>query len=54
MSKRVTITSHDSDLIKWLVDYYKKNGIHVAFPSIQNLDELIIKFTQEESLEVIT
>lgn len=52
MSKRVTITNHDSELIKWLVDYFKENSTFIRFPAIQNVDELKVKFAQEESLEV--
>lgn len=43
MSKRVSITKHDYDLIEWLVRYYRANSINVRYPAIQNLDELLKK-----------
>jgi hypothetical protein len=43
MGKRVTITKHDFELIEWLVEYYRENGVFIKFPAHQNLDELLEK-----------
>lgn len=47
MSKRVTITKHDFELIEWLVKYYKDNST-VRFPAYQNLNELLKKVKTDE------
>lgn len=47
MSRRVTLTKHDSDLIEWLVKYFQKNSLNSnKFPADQNLKELLGKTQQ--------
>lgn len=48
MSKRITITKHDIDLIEWLVNYYMVKGLtsENIFPALQNLNELLEKLNE--------
>lgn len=50
MNKRVTVTKHDYDLVKWLVRYYKETST-VKFPAHQNLDELLEKLNPTQTKE---